>query len=353
MSDRPNGAAAEMAADTRPTLDAIAEDLVATPVEPEPVKEAPATPDHPAEADAGTEDDLPVKDTNTEPDPEPVETGEEDAGPEVDFLDELWADDTAPDQPTDEDQQLFRVKIDGQDREVSLGEMKQKMAAEGAYDKRMQEATELRAAAEPYVSEARALHEKLAHVYQHFNQALFAPQVAEPDMALADSDPFAFNQQLAAYNKDQARIQQERSQMEETLQQASNLFQQDQETALKREAEALQARLPGLKKPEARKVFRQKIADIAKAHGFAPEEVASASDHRLLTLAAEAAAYRELKANLAKKTAKAVTKKRPMPSRGDNKPKNARTRKATQMRKAISNARKTGGIDDVALTLII
>ena len=352
MSDRPNGAAEEMVAETRPTLDAIAEDLVATPAQPEPVEEEPATPDHPAEADAGTEDDLPVEEPKEEPEAEPVETGETEDDPGRDFLDDLWGgEDPAPDDAAEDP--LYRVKVDGEEREVPLSELKRKFAAEGAYDKRMQEATELRAAAEPYVAEARALHERLAHVYQHFNEALFAPQVAEPDMALAESDPFAFNQQLAAYNKDQARIQQERQSMEQTLQQASEMFQQERADVLKREAEALQTRLPGLKNPEARKVFRKKVADIAQAHGFSPDEIAAASDHRLLTLAAEAAAYRELKANLAKKAAKATTKKRPMPSRGDNKPKNARTRKATQMRKAISNARKSGDVDDVALTLII
>lgn len=363
-----NGQAEVM--DTRPPLDAIAEDLVATKPEPTPKPKPKAKPKAEAKpepelepASEPTPEDAVVEETaagedltpeNDEPDTPPDE-GEPSA---YDFMDDLTGgEDPADDQPASEDDgRLVRVKVDGEEKEVTISDLKKAYSAEGAIDKRLQEATEARNAAQtemaPLVATVRAMHDRLAHVYEHYNQVMFTPQVEMPDPSLIETDPILYNRQQALWQQDQARIQHEQAQMQQTLQATQQIYDEQQKEVLKTEKEALLRRMPGLKKPTVAKAFRERIAKVAADHGFTTEEVAMAADHRLLTLAAEAAAYRELKSKLAAPKPQATTKRRTMPAKGDNR-QHQSSRKANQQRRLKDKARNSGSVDDVALTLLI
>jgi hypothetical protein len=380
--------AAEQALDNRAPLDAIAEDLVAAPAapkekprarkpRPEPKIEAQAAdadgddveveadtaPPRRVRDDSQDDDDLDQDDTDTDDDPfdfmDGLTTGSDD-DEEGDKPTPQRADD---DQPEDEDDdRKISVKVAGEIREVTLADLKRSYSAEGAIDKRIQEATEARNRAEetvreelaPVVQEVSDFHARLRHVYDNYNEMLFAPRVPPPDPSMRETDPLGYNLQWTDYQQDQQRLHEERSQMEQTLQQAAQIEANNRQQRLQAEAQALYSKLPGLKKPEAARKFKAEVTKVGRELGFSDEEIAGNSDHRVLLLAAKAAAYDNLKASLnGKRQTSAPTRKRPMPTEGSNRPKTPQSRKTSQRRKVMAKARETGNVDDVAMTLLL
>lgn len=360
------------------SLDAIAEGLLTSnpAPPPEPKKAQRPTPETGTDAEEIDESDLRAiveADRKKEAAPEPDKAEEaddqkpdaeaaEDTGDEIDdaldWLEQLNGADApeAADEPAEGDDQVYRVKVDGEEREVTLADLKRSFSVEGAIDKRLQEATETRntarAEAEQYVADVRAMHERLAHVYQTYNQVMFAPRYERPDPNMLQTDPIGYQQQMAYWQQDQERLASEQQQMEQTLQHAQRVFDQERTARLEAETQALNARFPGLKNPETRAKFKERIVNVGEALGFTPEEIGMVEDHRLLAMAAEAAAYRELKAKLATGKPAKPAKRRAMPSRGDNRQNTEGTRKASSKRKLMDKARRTGNVDDVALTLL-
>jgi hypothetical protein len=345
-------------------LDAIAAGLVAdakpTPRSAPPKKEAePRDTGEQAPEPADVEDD---RDDDDAPD-----GGDTDR----DFMDDLTAAEAAEDvaeddgddadDPEPEDSRTVRVKRNGEFEEVSIADLKKNWSGKVAIDARVQEAAEARNAAKAEreaaaeaLAQSKALSDRLAHAYQHYNTALFAPQVARPDPSMQQEDPIGYFGQMEAYRADQERLQNEQAAMQQTLQQASTAYQAQRRERLAGEAEALRTKLPGLKDPAKAKAFKEKIAAVAQAHGFTPEELSMADDHRLLMIAMEAAMYRELKASLqSKRTPAAETVRRPMPTRGDNRQHGEKSRKSNRQRRVMAKAQETGSVDDVSLTLLI
>lgn len=380
------GSLAEQGATPPVTLDAIAASLVS---EAEPTKKlTPATTKaEPPPPDPGT--------AESEPEPEPTpeaaaeaqadgaepvsDVGEEQEIEVADPAPEASAAEVEPDilsvfdQPAEAQSTLspeadvfYDVPVDGEVRQVKASELIRSFSTEGAIDARMQEASEARnkalAEAQPIVDDSRALQQRLSRILQEQNSLMFAPKVSRPDPQLQEADPIGFVGQMEAYRQDQERIATDRGHMTEIVEHAEKAFQENKRQVLAREAESIKEKLPSLKKPEMAAVFRAEIATIGAAHGFSVEEIAGLQDHRILTLAAEAAAYRKLKAQMAPKPA--ANGKRPavrpaaqpvrQPMRAGGKGQQTPgTRKAASRRKAMSKAQQTGSVDDIALTLLI
>ncbi len=358
----------QIAANAEHSLDAVAGTLITEPKTAETRPQA-RRPEPPQPRD--------IVDTTAKPadggDPaDIVEDEDDDIG---DFLDDLSGtkpkvkprevegDDTPEDDDDDapdDDNKLIRVKRNGAFEEVTLADLKRSWAGGKGIDARMQEAAEQRNAmqaareqAEGFGNEVRALYDRLLHVYQHHNAAMFMPRVQRPDPQMQHVDPIGYFSQMEDWREDQARIAHEQGQAQAAMQQAQAAMDYQRQDRLKAEKGKLAEKFPGLAKPETAKAFRERINAIGKAHGFTAEEIAAVDDHRMLTIAAEAAAYRDLKERLAGKrqNGQPVTR-RPMPTRGENKSRGEIGRKANAARKANQKARETGTVDDVAATLL-
>lgn len=362
MNDTTTSASASAAEPSAGSLDAIAATLVAEPDKPRrPARAQPEPQDAPPAPAPGEADDA---DQDLDPD------GGEDEDDD-DFMDGLSAkagDDDAPDaaefDPEDDDA-FVHVKHNGKVEQVSLADLKKSWSGTKGIDARVQEAAEERNAAKAeretvsqIAAQTQTLHDRLAAVYQHYNGALFVPKVQRPHPDMQNHDPIGYFSQMEAWRSDQERLGQEQQAMQQTLQEASQTFQRQRHDRLTQEVKALHTKLPGLSDPANAAAFKKRLASIGEAHGFTKDEIASADDHRILTLAAEAAAYRELKAKLAgkrvPKTAEtAEVKRRPMPTRGDNRQKGETHKAASKARRLLARARETGSVDDISLTLLL
>lgn len=361
----------------RSTLDAIAEDLVMGEApKPAPTKPTPTRDDRGRfRGDDVEEDDVSVEDVIArarKAPPESVEDPDDELaaddgedGEDYDFFDDLLkgeaeGEDADAAATSADDEQRFTVKVDGEEVEVTLAQLKQRFSAEGAIDKRLQEATEQRNRAiqegrqlvDQEVAQVRDLSQRLRYVFENYAETLLKPQVEAPDPKMRDYDPVGYSLQMQDYQADQQRLQRDYATMQQQLEQARQIEDQQAAYYTQQQAQALRQKLPALADPKKADQFKRAVAEIAIAHGFTPEEISSARDHRIFTLAAEAAAYRDLKKRLGSKQAKPV-KMRPMPSRGDNRQKGETQRGAAKARKVMAKARETGSVDDVAATLLL
>lgn len=294
---------------------------------PEETEEAPET-EAPEEIEA--EEETPVTDDEGEGD----ETPQED-----DTDDEAEADE----QP----EQMFTVKVDGEDREVTLEELTRSFAGQGYIQKRMQEnATKAREVEElyGYLQQERA---QMAQLYQQFQSGdLLAPPKA-PDASLREKDPLrymrerdAYEQQKTAYDQQQTQMQQLTTQQSQAQQQAMQAYQAEQ-------MRELAAKLPEIADPEKGAILARKLSEAATSYGFAPDEVGQISDHRALLILHDAMKYRATQEQREKVQAK-VEKARPIVK--PTAQRSAELGRKKQADAARSKMKQTGDITDWLLT---
>lgn len=260
------------------------------------------------------------------------------------------------------DDTLIPVTIDGEETELTLAELKRRAAGEGAIERRLQEATELRRSLEQERHEhtQNVEHDRgvITAALQLFQDRLFHPRVQQPDPNLRNSDPQEYARQFNEFQADQQRLQGDMQQFQQVMQTFQQQEQQQQQQMRVKEANLLRDKMPVFKDPVQGPKMRERIINTAKQYGFSEKDVASAVDHRLFLMAADAAAYRDIMAQQKGGNGKKGGKN--PPAKGEKRirtmrpgGKAAATRgRAKQEQSILDRARKTGDVKDVARTLI-
>lgn len=324
----------------------------------------------PAQEQVPTGEDLDTDTDELEGDEVGSDEGEED-GQGPDDLDQDEGDEQEEDEPTDEDDEadyldirdddLITVVVDGEEQEVSIGALKKAFSGEGAIDKRLQEATELRKAAnaervqmlEQLAAQQRTLEEALTSL----DGTVFAPVIPEPSQQLRRSNPEQYLRHKEAYDADQKRIATAKKAVQDKITQLSGERDQRLAEFARQASQIIVQEIPELSKPNEAPAMFAKLADTARYYGYTDVEIQTALDPRMFILMRDATRYRELKAktngrsptNLEGQQQKKVRRLRS----GNTQAKN-RVRQADKQRKAVTEtARKTGKVADVAKTLLV
>jgi len=347
-------------ADEPGSIRSIAESLIVKPDEErKPKREPAALPDtdaRPIEADAaddetdGGQRPLPSDDDGQEPG--------SDGGQEADA-------------GSDDDEPWYRVKVDGQDREVSLSDLLRSYTGEGAIAKRLQEATEARAQAVrardaaieqerhaaretiQYETETlRTQASQLAAVYQTYAGAILQPEVQMPDPNLRQTDPMRYLVEVEAYRSDQDRLRQQAAHMQEVIVEADRLERERITEFAHGQVQQMMVEVPAMANPAYRRAQAQRVVEVGKAVGFTEEEVRRyATDRRVIYLAMLAAKGAEDMIKVRSGGKPRVEVKAPAPkATAVVRSQNGRFKGNA---KAIEVARKTGSVEDVAKTMIV
>lgn len=315
-------------------------------------------------SDADEEDDEDQSPTGGEDDD--AETGdvddteEEGEDPEDEQSEDEEDDETEYLDITDDD--LITVRVDDEEHEVSIGDLKRAYSGEGAIEKRLQEATETR---KRTIQETTAVLEKLADDERELNAALegldenlFKGVIPPPDEKLKKSNPQRYLQHQEAYQQDQQRINDAKKVLEEAREKAAA----NRADRLKKYAEQasviIAEEIPELvsQDKQVRESTFNKMVQTAMAYGYSEKEIQNALDPRMFMLVRDAAKYRDIMdktktsdpTDLSKQRVKKVRRLKS----GNTQAKN-RVRQADKQRKAVAEtARKTGKPADVAKTLL-
>jgi hypothetical protein len=278
-----------------------------------------------------------------------------DEGAAVD--EELLADANAADDETDTEQseldedteeqeqpQVFSVKVDGKEVEVTLDELQKGYSRTQDYTRKTQQIAEVRKQTEVELQAVRAEREQYAQLLSALESQV--QQVAQPNIdwdRLYQEDPIEWVRQREVMRENQekaAAIQSEQQRLSQLSQQEQAQFMQQK---LQQEQEALLAAIPDWKDVKKAQAEKALLVEFGQKIGFTPEELKSVVDHRAVLMLRKAALYDQMMSK--RGNIKPVTNNGPRPA----KPGAAgRVSNTTESVRAQQRVAKTGRVDDAA-----
>lgn len=261
-------------------------------------------------------------------------------------------DETADEGDGQETSQRFRVKVDGQELEVTLDDLKRSFAGQGYIQKRMQEVAAVRKEAETVYSALNQERAQLAQALAVYQQQLSAAgNLQPPSKELLKTDPIRYLEEEAAYREGMEQRQALAQQQAYLMQQQSEQQKRAYTAYLAEQAQLLTQRIPDF--ADAKKAGELKKALIetgAQHYGFSPEELQAVSDARHVQVLHDAMRYRQLMAGKDRMQEKVAQVNRPVVRPGAKRPET--TGKQIDAKKALSRMKSTGSVDDVAAFLL-
>lgn len=240
-------------------------------------REAPRKPTAPAEpAEEDDADTEPADETEQQP-------AEEEESEEVD------------DEPTPQESQprKLKVKVNGQEIEVTEDEAVKGYSRTEDYTRKTQELAEKRKAFEAESEAVRGERQRYATQLAQLEKVLKDATPAEPDWdTLRDGDPAVFAATYAAWKQHQDRIEAisaERTKAEQKVQADRVAKMQD---ALKAESTKLLEAIPAWKDDAVAKAEKVKVAEYARAQGYTDDELSAVTDHRVIKILRDAMLFR-------------------------------------------------------------
>ena len=278
-----------------------------------------------------------------------------DEGAAVD--EELLADADAADSETDTEQseldedteeqeqpQVFSVKIDGKEVDVTLDELQKGYSRTQDYTRKTQQIAEVRKHTDAELQAVRAEREQYAQLLSALEAQV--QQVAQPNIdwdRLYQEDPIEWVRQREVMRDNQDRaaaIQSEKQRLNQLSQQEQAQFMQQK---LHHEQEALLAAIPDWKDAKKAQAEKALLVEFGQKIGFTPDELKSVVDHRAVLMLRKAALYDQMMSK--RGNIKPVTNNGPRPA----KPGAAgRVSNNTDAVRAQQRVAKTGRVDDAA-----
>lgn len=295
MSDNPNGTGAISINDAISLLNTPEEDTVVE-------ERQGARASEPVEAEAD------ITEEDTQLDAESYEDDEDDAY-DAEGSDE---DDDYEDGEEEPQEQLYTVKVDGEEIEVSLDEALQGYQRQQAFTKRSMEIAEQRKAAEQEAAQARQARDYYAQQLEVLAQQIQQTIPQEPDWVSLAREVTAeeYNAIRAEYDNRKANLSKVEQERQAVAQQQAAEREQMLHEHLRAQRSEMLNRIPQWKDDDVRNKERLEVVEYARNIGFSEEEVAQATDARAVELLYKAMQWDNLqrKKPTAKKRARQAPK---------------------------------------------
>jgi hypothetical protein len=278
-----------------------------------------------------------------------------DEGAAVD--EELLADADAADNETDAEQseldedteeqeqpQVFSVKIDGKEVDVTLDELQKGYSRTQDYTRKTQQIAEVRKQTDAELQAVRAERGQYAQLLSALEAQV--QQVAQPNIdwdRLYQEDPIEWVRQREVMRDNQDRaaaIQSEQQRLNQLSQQEQAQFMQQK---LQHEQQALLAAIPDWKDAKKAQAEKALLVEFGQKIGFTPDELKSVVDHRAVLMLRKAALYDQMMSK--RGNIKPVTNNGPRPAKPGAAGRISNTTEAVRAKQRLA---KTGRIDDAA-----
>lgn len=248
------------------------------------------------------------------------------------------------DSEEEEQPQVFTVKVDGKEVEVTLDELQKGYSRTQDYTRKTQQIAEVRKQTEAELQEVRAEREQYAQLLGALQAQV--QQAAQPNIdwdRLYQEDPIEWVRQREVMRENQekaAAIQSEQQRLAQLSQQEQA---QQRQALLAQEQEALVAAIPEWKDAKKAQAEKAMLVQFGQKVGFTPDELKSVIDHRAVVMLRKAALYDQMMSKRGQ--IKPVTNNGPRPA----KPGAAgRVSSNTEAMRAQQRLAKTGRVDDAA-----
>lgn len=209
----------------------------------------------------------------------------------------------------DEKPDVFTVKVDGKETEVTLDELKRSYSGQAYIQKGMQEAAAIRKEAETIYNTLQNERQQFFATLENIQQqgVMTAPQA--PDIRMLESDPIGYMQEKAKFDVKSQEFQAQQRQLYEQMQRQQALQEQARQVELQEQASRLKQAIPEFANPEKAAQLKTDLVKFASQYGLSAEEVASTVDARLVQVLYDAYRFNQLRAG------KDLAKKKPEPPR--------------------------------------
>ena len=270
---------------------------------------------------------------------------------ELDTQDDESSDETTDEQSEDSDEaeedeqpQVFSVKVDGKEIEVTLEELQQGYSRTQDYTRKTQQIAETRKAVEAEAAAIRAEREQYAQLLGALQQQLESAgeQPIDWDRLYAE-DPIEWVRQrelVRDKQERQAAIQSEQQRLSQlTAQQRAD----EMKATLAKESEELIKAVPEWKDPKKAKAEKQMLIEFGQKIGYSEDELKNVFDHRAVITLRKAALYDQMVSK--RKDIKPVVNNGPRPVKPSAAGRVSPTTEGTRAKQRLA---KTGRVDDAA-----
>ena len=313
-------------------------------------KEEEAKPEESEESTEETQDELPEEETE-EVESEEEESEEEDVSEESDEEEVSEEEDSKP--------ELFTVRINGEDHEVTAEELAKGYSRQSDYTKKTQELSEYRKqldqAAEYYQNEIAQTQQARQHYVDSVANAIQSnyaglQKFADTDWEkLKTEDREEYLIRRDQYREAQDHIGNLQHQQNQALQEQQAEFQQQHAQVVRDEHTKMVSILPEWGDASKRKEIANEIKSFALSKGYSQEELSQLVDHRSILVLMQAKAWEDDQKRLSSIKQKKV-KNKPKVARsgkGSTKSENSKSKSGAKMKRL----RQTGHVDDAASLL--
>jgi hypothetical protein len=293
-------------------------------------------------------------DTASDPaEPEDAEPAEEADAPDADTPDaeEAPDDDTPEDEPEEEEAPetpaLYTVKVDGEEKQVTLEELTRSYSGQAYIQRGMQEVAAKRREAESIFNALQSEHQQLTALRQRLATQGLVPPPPPLDPRLAETDPQGYVKALARHNAHKAAYDRQQAELAAVEEQQARVTRAAQDAYLAEQMQALRSD-PDFADQDAFARTRDRLWKIGKeVYGFTDDDLGNVMDARAVKVLRDAARYHELKAQKAeaKKPTQAPRHVKPAARRPEP-PQLAYARKLEQ-------AKKSGRMEDFVDLLLV
>ena len=306
----------------------------------------------PEEATPETQESAPTEDveeSTEETQDEPLEEEVlEDESEEEESEEEESEEDEVEEEPD-----VYAVKVDGEELEVSLDELVQGYSRHSDYTRKTQELASQRDnmaqmqqqwASE--ISQAQAERQQYMEAIGQFVQQSMVglEQYASVDWeSLREEDPIAFVTKKEEFRDAQERVRQAQAQQGVEAEKQKQEFAKIKQMALQEEHKKLVAAVPEWNEPEKRGELAKELSSYALSQGFKQEELQELIDHRSLIVLMKAQKYDALQNSDVK--AKKIKNKPKVIRAGKGTNKKADTAKAKRIA-SMKRLKESGHVDD-------
>lgn len=246
-------------------------------------------------------------------------------------------------------EQSFTVKIDGEEKAVTLEELKQGFSGQKYVQKGMQENAQMRKQTEQVYNSLLQSRQHVTDLFQKLQNGGAARQPVKPDLAMLDTDPIGYVEANARYENDMVTYQTEMQQFQRVQNEQLHAQNLALEAHRSQEMSKLLEIMPDLKDPDKGKVMREQMLAVGTEYGYSGEEISAIVDHRAIRVLEDARKYREIVAGKSKAVEKATQKKRTQPLKAGSKKSSSQ---AKELKTKQNRLKQSGSIDD-AVALIL
>ncbi|MDF3607561.1 hypothetical protein PE067_16255 [Paracoccus sp. DMF-8] len=286
--------------------------------------------------------------------PEPAPEAMEEEALEVEEApEEIAADEGDEDDDDEQDEgpqeQRIIVKVDGEEREVTLDDLKRSYSGQAYIQKGMQEAAEAKKQAEAVFQQLQEGRNAVAALYQRMQAGQLALAPTPPDPELINTDPFGYLRQKEAFEVKLQEYRQQQAQIQQAIGQQSQADEHAMRVYAAEQARELSRHIPDFADAEKAGALGKKLVAAGDAYGYSAEEIGGVMDARAIRVLHDAMQWRALQG--AKKTVEEKAQKaRPIVKPGAKAAES--TGRKGQAEKARAQMHKTGSVDDVAKYLL-